>query len=716
HGFVARPVTTPDVATALPAAGVTVVHLLADRLHEPGEVSRRVTVDGDAVRLEDLAAAPAVVVDGRLDEAPAPLMEALARRIAPLRLSPDSYDDGTGTPPADLTELLGVDDPAELDPARLWRPRPERDFLRVPIGVDEAGRPALLDIKESAQLGMGPHGLCVGATGSGKSELLRTLVLALAAVHPPEDLAMVLVDYKGGATFAPFADLPHCAGLITNLSGDAALVERMYTSLDGEVLRRQQLLADAGRITDITEYRMRRAERGDPPDMPPLRHLFVIIDEFGELLTAKPEFAELFLRIGRIGRSIGVHLLLSSQRVEEGKLRGLETYLSYRIGLRTLTEGESRTVLDTPDAARLPALPGNGYLKVDVTVYQRFKAAYVSGPVDDGRTPELAPLVGPPVKPMARFGTPAPPEPRAAEPAGPARRTTGPTLLSTVVGRIAAAGHPRVDPVWLDPLPAAVTLDRAGGGVDVTPQGVRLRVGWTASGGLPVPLGVLDDPARQWQGPLVVDLAAGGGHLLVLGGPGTGTSTALRTLALGLATTRTPTDVAVYGVDLLGSGLRGLADLPHVGGVAGRDDRERVRRTVDEVHAMLAERELLFARLGLDSAADLRARRAAGLAAELPPCDEVVLLVDGYGRLAVEFESLEEKVHDLLARGGRFGVHVVATARRWNEVRSAQQVAFANRLELRLTEPAESGIDARLARGLPEDVPGRVLTAGRRYA
>ncbi|MFN2494738.1 MAG: type VII secretion protein EccCa [Pseudonocardiaceae bacterium] len=291
HGQVARQLATPDAATGLPSLGVTVVHLLADRLHEPGEISRRVTVDGAAVTLEELTAMPPVTVRGTLDDAPGPLVEGLARQLAPLRLSADSYDDGTGTPPADFTALLGITDPSRLELDRLWRPRSERDFLRVPLGVDAVGRPTLLDLKESAQLGMGPHGLCVGATGSGKSELLRTLVLALVATHPPEQLSLVLVDYKGGATFAPFTELPHVAGLITNLAADASLVERMYTSLDGEVLRRQQLLADAGKLTDIGQYTLHRAQR---PALPPLGYLLVIIDEFGELLTAKPEFVELF--------------------------------------------------------------------------------------------------------------------------------------------------------------------------------------------------------------------------------------------------------------------------------------------------------------------------------------------------------------------------------------------------------------------------------------
>ena len=244
-----------------------------------------------------------------------------------------------------ITELLGITDVADIDPETAWQPRSPSDFLRVPIGLDDYGAPVLLDLKESAELGMGPHGICIGATGSGKSEMLRTLITALALSHPPEDLSMVLVDYKGGAAFAPFQGLPHVAGIIDNLSDDPQLTERARASINGEVVRRQELLRDAGAVPSISHYRELRASR---PDLPPLPHLFIVIDEFGELLTAEPDFVDLLITIGRIGRSIGVHLLLSSQRIEAGKLRGLDTYLSYRIGLRTFSSMESRAVLGAP--------------------------------------------------------------------------------------------------------------------------------------------------------------------------------------------------------------------------------------------------------------------------------------------------------------------------------------------------------------------------------
>ena len=167
--------------------------------------------------------------------------------------------------------------------------------------------PVALDIKESAQQGMGPHGLVIGATGSGKSELLRTLVLALAMTHSPEALNFVLVDFKGGATFAGMADMPHVSAVITNLGQELTLVDRMQDALQGEMTRRQELLRAAGNFANVTDYERARAGGAD---LEPLPALLIVADEFSELLAAKPEFAELFVAIGRLGRSLSMHLLL----------------------------------------------------------------------------------------------------------------------------------------------------------------------------------------------------------------------------------------------------------------------------------------------------------------------------------------------------------------------------------------------------------------------
>ncbi|GAA1113405.1 type VII secretion protein EccCa [Nesterenkonia jeotgali] len=708
----------PDAALSPHELSITAVHLTPRQQDEPDEVSLRISQTETGFRVEDYVKDPLrpQTTEGVLSPVAVATAEGLARMLAPLRLSPDSLEHDDDVDSQRFTAHLGIRDFSAEDVERLWKPREQPDFLRVPIGIDDRGRPVSLDLKESAQHGMGPHGLCVGATGSGKSELLRTLVLGLAVTHPADLLNMVLVDYKGGATFAPFAGIPHVSGIITNLSEDASLVDRIYSSLEGEVLRRQEALKNAGNIANITDYQLHRAERAQRgEELPPLPHLFVVIDEFGELLTAQPDFIDLFMSIGRIGRSIGVHLLLSSQRIEAGKLRGLETHLSYRLGLRTLSEGESRTVLETPDAFHLPPLPGYGYLKVDTTTYSRLKAGYVSGPLQletqqtESPEDEDEPL---PVLVDSFYAQDAAQEVDAAgaSPAegspAPTERSTGPTVMSTLVEMM--SDFPRVTaPIWLPPLPQLLTLDQAASRstLSLTPG---TEVAQRRSRQLNIPIGLLDDPGRQWQGLWELDLTRSGGNVVILGGPASGKTTALRTIALSLAASHGVEEVALFGVDLKGSALQPLQDLPHSAGMAGRTSREALRRTVEEVSDILDERETLFEARGIDTLATMRRLHAAGELPELEVAD-VILLLDGWGALLDDYEDLQDQVHGILNRGSGYGVHVIATATRWNEVRIAQQSFFGTRLELRLGEVAESAHGRKVAEKVPADRPGRGL-------
>ncbi len=356
---------------------VTVLDLTAP---EGGLAARRglqlVAADGE-VSARSAAGVEKFATADRVSTAEA---ESFARSLARYRLATAaqivSLGEGTTTDPG-LMALLKIPDAAQIDPARVWRPRTARERLRVPIGITPDGTPVEIDIKESAENGMGPHGLCIGATGSGKSEFLRTLVLSLVTTHSPDALNLVLVDFKGGATFLGLDSLPHVAAVITNLEEELSLVDRMKDALAGELNRRQELLRSAGNYANVTDYEKARAA-GVPLD--PLPALFIVVDEFSELLSQKPDFAELFVMIGRLGRSLHVHLLLASQRLEENKLRGLESHLSYRIGLRTFSANESRAVLGITDAYHLPSVPGSGYLKSDASDPLRFNASYVSGP------------------------------------------------------------------------------------------------------------------------------------------------------------------------------------------------------------------------------------------------------------------------------------------------------------------------------------------------
>lgn len=714
HGNDALDLPLGDREVTPSELGITMLHLLADREQEPDDISLRITANPEArgsvivERYERRDQEPTRTI-ATLDSFTRTEAEALARYLASVRLSPDSLEHNEAQQALRAADMLAVNDLTDIDIDSAWAPRPRSSFLRVQIGTDDHGHPVMLDLKESAHYGMGPHGLAIGATGSGKSELLRTLVLGLCTGHGPEDVNLVLVDYKGGAAFAPFADLPHVAGVITNLGDDANLVERVYASLEGEVKRRQQLLKDAGNLADITSYRRKRAKSGDDEQMEALPHLVIIIDEFGELLTARPDFIDLFLSIGRIGRSIGVHLLLSSQRIESGKLRGLDTYLSYRIGLRTLSEAESRTVLETTDAFTLPPIPGYGYLKVDTTTYTRFRAGYVSGglPDDDddvvddegaGITlvEEYAQLDDDEAVSGAEDSTPG----GSDDDDEPAE-----TILSAVVGQL--EDRPRVTrPIWLPPVPSALTLDQVAGAPLPTRRGLRLA----RAGLLSVPIGRLDDPGRQWQGTLNLQLAGPGGHVLVVGAPRSGKTTALHTIAASLSLTHGASEAVIYGLDLLGSGLLGVRGLPNVAGVATRQEREAIRRTIEEVHAAMHARESLLQRHGLPDLAAARSHPDPQW--DAAEASEIVLMIDGFGQIGDEFMDLEDQVRDIVRRGAGLGVHVVATASRMNELRAAVQTYFGSRVELRLTEPGESAVGRKLSQTLSADRPGQCLMTG----
>lgn len=677
---------------------------------------------------------------GHPDQVPVVYCEMLARAMAPYRMPELSAGDVDGPaevafePPKDYPAMLGVGDPLTLDPRMAWRPRPLRQHLRIPFGTADDGTPVELDIKESAQGGMGPHGICIGATGSGKSEFLRTLVLGLAMTHSTEQLNFILVDFKGGATFLGLEHLPHVSAVITNLEGELSLVDRMADAIGGELDRRMEVLREAGNFKNREDY---EAARQAGADLPPMPSLFIVVDEFSELLAARPEFIDLFVQIGRVGRSIAVHQLLASQRLEENKLRGLDTFLSYRIALRTFSPAESRTVIGVPDAYELPTPPGNGYLKFDTTGMTRFKAAYVSGPwhgtsapvapeerpVDDvvvehkGWSPPVleftADYVMPVTAPVAETPaiTQAPARGIEPEEVDEERDEEDETLLSIAVGRLKGHGWPS-HKVWLPPLDDPPTMDQLLGGL-VEVDGRGLQIADPAHRGrLAAPFGLIDRPRQQRRDPWWIRFDGSGGNLGVVGGPQAGKSMALRAGIAGMALTHTPQEVGFYCLDFGGGSLTSMRNLVHVGSVTGRLDVDRVRRTVAEIVSLRSSRERQFAELGVDSMTTYRAgRRDGSIPADRFPTD-VFLVIDGWATLKSEFETLEPQIQALANGGLGFGIHVWIAAAKWSEIRAATKDTLQSRIELKLGDPFDSEIDRKIQAIVPAARPGRGIMAG----
>lgn len=625
-----------------------------------GEHLNVVTADGE----ETLARPDSLTVAGATT---------LARRLA--RCHRPNGATTTSRTKGDLLSLLGVTDVDQLSGDKLWPGRSASTRLSVPLGIDPNGQPVVLDLKESAQGGMGPHGLAVGATGSGKSELLREVVVGLAATHSPDELNFVLVDFKGGATFLGCDDLPHTSAVITNLEDESALVARMYDAISGEMTRRQEVLRKAGNFANVTEYTAARAVN---PDLAPLPALVIVVDEFSELLAQHPDFADLFVAVGRLGRSLHVHLLLASQRLEEGRLRGLDSHLSYRIGLKTFSAGESRQVLGVTDAYHLPSQPGAGYLKTDAEAIQRFQAAYVSGPLErpvadtDSTAPALA------VQPFVSWDDD---QPVTDSVATVIDKST--TLLGAVVDAArdeAARRNQHAHRIWLPPLPDSVELPAviADAGTALGDAGAGLGVRLNA------PVGIIDRPFHQRQDPLFVDLGTGGGHAAICGGPQSGKSTAVRTMVSSIAALNSPDLVRFYIIDAGGGELASLDMLPHVAGVAQRTDPDKVRRIIDEVTAL----------------------------AESPEERHTFLIIDGwhhFGPGSSDFEDLAEPITKLAADGPSARIHLLITTPRWTTMRPTIRDLITHRLELRLGEAMDSLVDRKAQAQLPA-APGRGLT------
>lgn len=646
---------------------------------------------------------------GRADALEPAEAEVLARELSPLRLSATSYADQSAGITIDLglAELLDLGAPHDVDLARAWASRPNRDRLRVPIGVGPDGRPIELDLKESAQDGMGPHGLLVGATGSGKSELLRTLVLALAVTHSSEILNFVLVDFKGGATFTALDRLPHTSAVITNLSEELSLVDRMLGAIQGELVRRQELLRRAGNYASQRDYERARAA-GVP--LAPLPSLLVIVDEFSELLTARPDFIDMFVQIGRLGRSLGIHLLLASQRLEEGRLRGLETHLSYRVGLRTFSSMDSRAVLGVPDAYELPRAPGHGYLRTGTEGMIRFRAAYVSGVVrNDGSRPTVGGRAVDPVRDYTTYYVAPPRDDKPAEQeAEPEETAVGETLLDVLVQRMEGQGAP-AHQVWLPPLNEPPTLGQMMAPIVQSPERGLTTQDLSAQRALHGLVGIIDKPFEQRREPMWLDLSGGAGSVVVVGGPQSGKSTFLRTLIGSLALRHTAREAQFYCLDFGGGGLSAMSGLPHMGGVASRRDVDKVRRTIAEMHGLMQAREALFGTHGVEGIAAYRRAKRQGRFTE-DAFGDVFLVVDGWATLRAEFEDMEPMINELANRGLGYGIHILAATNRWMDIRAAVRDMFGTKIELRLGEASDSVINRRAAVNVPEQTPGRGLT------
>jgi len=578
------------------------------------------------------------VVDAELWRAPAVSARRVARALA--RLDDAELDRGAVHLPdaVRLVDLLGIEAADSATIVWRWGHLGTRPFPPFVLGMTEEG-PLEVDLVSD-----GPHGLLAGTTGSGKSELLRTLVVSLAATVDPDRLNFVLVDYKGGSAFDACARLPHTVGVVTDLDGH--LARRALTCLEAELRYREELLRRSG-VSDISQH-----VRGN--DAPPLPRLLVVIDEFAALAKELPDFLTALVDVAQRGRSLGVHLLLATQRPGGVVGDGIRANTNLRISLRVQDHADSVDVVGSPAAAGIGRhQPGRGLLRRGPGEIIAFQAAHVSGRgAVDREAVTAAPFV---------FAHEQPP-PGVATTGG----DEGPDDLEVLVDAINAAsnaldlGEPRSP--WPDPLPTEIL--RAD--LDTSHPGDSSRP-------LEIAFGLADEPHRQRLVP--ARWGPEDGNLLLFGLRGSGTSTALATLAVGLAERASPDEVHVYVIDFDDQLLGPLADLPHVGAVIAATDRERQVRLLRRLHHEVQER---------------RRALAANPAALARSATEVVF-IDGFAGLAAAFDDpgdlgIKAMLTRVIADGPGVGIVVVATAKQPTDIPGQIASLTAAKLVFRLAD------------------------------
>ncbi len=661
--------------------GIFVVALDRHRNQLPEECRSVLVVDeaeGVIGALETSTGFTPVVLLDRLTPRSA---EEIARSLSSLEHVSGAGDEGMLPASVRYVELAGIDldDPDEL--LARWNQNPRRTF--VPVGATAESEFAV-DLAAD-----GPHALVAGTTGSGKSEFLQTLIISLALANRPDALNFVLIDYKGGSAFADCERLPHTVGMVTNL--DARETERALASLDAELKRRERVLGRMG-AKDVDAAWIRDPDRASSAG---LARLVIVIDEFAELKRDLPAFIDGLVRIARVGRSLGVHLVLATQRPSGVVTPEMQSNISLRVALRVTDRSDSSDVLGSQEAAFIsPSTPGRGYVRsVAGGIPAAFQTARVAGL---RRGSQRNRRVAAPVAPVtwATIGVP-PRFPSDRERTGPVDHddTDLRALVNLAVESASRGGIARNPSPWLLPLPDTLTLDRFNTG-ELAPTEIVL--------------GLQDVPAEQKQDVLTWDLTRDS-HLLFLGGARSGRTTALRTILAQVINRYTPADAHIYVADYGNGAMLPLTDAQHCGAVVTPTDTERLPRLVQRLLDDLEHRQSVLSRAGAGSIAEQR-RRATPEEA-LP---YTLVAIDGWERLtgtlaADRLVVFREQVMRVLREGPSAGIRVMITADRTftgDKVASAIDTTYV----LPMHDPNDYRAAGVMLRELPSNLtPGRVL-------
>lgn len=572
-----------------------------------------------------------------------------------------------------LFELLDIISADDLDLEARWAESQVVKSMSVPVGMSKTGVVSL-DLHDKAH---GPHGLVAGTTGSGKSEMLQTYILSVCTRFHPYEVAFVIIDFKGGGMANQFRDLPHLLGMITNIDGRA--INRSLKSIKAELQKRQRLFAQAD-VNHIDTY-IRRYKAGAASV--PLPHLVIIVDEFAELKAEQPDFMKELISAARIGRSLGVHLILATQKPSGQVNEQIWSNSRFKVCLKVQSQEDSNEMLHAPLAAEIKE-PGRAYLQVgNNEIFELFQSAYSGAPerMENTHGKDFT------IYNLNESGKRIPVYAQKTK-----GGRSGSTQLEAVVKHIGRycneTGLRKLPDICLPPLPETIVFPAQ----DCSAAG--------GDGGYPVGIGLYDDPEHQHQGIYSVNLAEN--HVLLIGSAQSGKTNVLQTIVRSLSTRYTPEEVNLYLVDFASMVLKSFEKLNHVGGVVCSADDEKLKNLFKLLASEIVERKEKMIALGVSSFA---AYREAGKK-ELPL---IVLIIDNLTALKELYLQEEDDLLYLCREGLAVGISVVIANAQTAGIGYKYLSNFSCRIALACNDPAEYSALFDHCREQVEAVPGRSL-------
>jgi S-DNA-T family DNA segregation ATPase FtsK/SpoIIIE len=589
-------------------------------------------------------------------------------------------------------EMYQVGKIEHLNALSRWKENDPTVSLEVPVGVDTFGELFHLDLHEKYH---GPHGLVAGMTGSGKSEFIMTYILSLALNFHPYEVAFVLIDYKGGGMAKAFERLPHTVGIITNLDG--AAVNRSLVSIQSELKRRQEIFVSVGNQvgeSNIDIYKYQRLYR-DGVVTEPLQHLFIISDEFAELKTQQSEFMEQLISAARIGRSLGVHLILATQKPAGVVDDQIWSNSKFKVCLKVQDRADSMDMLKRPDAAELSDT-GRFYLQVGYNeLFDLGQSAWAGAPyypsdhvlVEKDDSVEVLDNTGM----LLKRAKPR----RKGLVSNPQKQLDA---ITEYLRQTAENENIQVRPLWLEPIPAYIIIDdlEQKYGVNCEPYCLNPIVG------------EYDDPSRQRQQVLQVPISQDG-NVIVYGASGMGKTTFITALFYSVTKHHSWKEVNFYILDFSSESLRVLAQAPHVGDVLVSGDDEKISNLFRMLSEEIEHRKHLFAPYGGDM-------KVYNTSAEEPVAN-LVVIVNNFAVFIEQYDQFEDDVIYLSREGTKYGVYFVLAAVNTNDIRYRILQNFNQQYVLQLNDESDyANVLGNVGGVYPSKYKGRgILKAGEVY-